>query len=75
MAKENPNRDMVLKILNQISGLSAKGIAARAKDLYDYSMTPAQVNGVLRSLVQKGVVGASNFGVGYNTYFLIRRDE
>ena len=75
MAKENPNREMVLKVLDRISGLTAHGIAARAYDLYDYKMTPAQVNGVLRSLVQKGIVGSSNYGAGKNTYFLIRSDD
>lgn len=75
MAKENPNREMVLKVLDRISGLTAEGIAASAKRLYGYSMTPAQVNGAIRPLVRDGTVGASNYGVGKNSYFLIRRDE
>lgn len=69
------NKEAVLEVLSRISTLSAPAIAERSFYLLGHKMTAAQVNGAIRPLMKEGKVGASNYGLGHNVYFLIREDN
>lgn len=64
------NKDIVLKVMLKYDCQTSTSISMDAKRLFQYEITPACVSGVLRPLIQKGLVGSSRDGFGKTHYWL-----
>lgn len=54
------NRDVVIKVLNERSCLTAMEVRQFAKRLYDYDITPQAVAGAMRPLIAAGLAASGS---------------
>ena len=65
------NEGIVLMVMKNHDCQSSKSISMDAKRLFDYTISPASVSGVLRKLVAAGVVANSRNEFGTTIYWLV----
>ena len=65
------NEGIVLMVMKNPDCQSSKSISMDAKRLFDYTISPASVSGVLRKLVAAGVVANSRNEFGTTIYWLV----
>lgn len=65
-------QEIVIDTLGKYNFVNAAQLAGWIKRTHNIDMTASSVSGVLRSLVNKGIVGKSNCGAGKTTYWLVK---
>lgn len=67
------NTEVVIKVLDNHGCQNTKEISRDAMRLFNVSITPHEVSGVLRKLVSSGEASKSNCGNGSTVYWLNRK--
>lgn len=68
------NKEIVIEILQTYGCSTAKQIANLAHRDYDVALTPAQVSGVIRPLIAKGLAANSKNDKNMTVYWLNKKE-
>lgn len=64
------NEEAIRGVLARRSCQTAERIAGMAMQMYQYKMSPAQVSGVMRSLIGRGLASSSKDENGRTVYWI-----
>lgn len=70
MAEIKDKKTIVVEALKDYGCCTGKQLSAYIKRRFNEDISPASVGGVLRSMVNQGLVGKSNCGAGSMRYWL-----
>lgn len=69
------NKDVIIKVLNEHSCLTAMEMRQFAKRLYNYDITPQAVAGAMRPLIAAGLAASGNRPDNGKTVYWLNKEH